>query len=127
MSSGHSSRSSSSIRVSSGSRFLAKSWSDFKLNFSVFGVIMNASLGCFASQLANLAGQLRQKLQNVINNSDIGNLEDRGLGILVDGDDEGACLEAGQMLEGTANAARQIDLGFNCLAGGANLARFLQP
>ena len=46
ISTGHSSRSSSSISSSSGSRFLAKSRSDFKLRFNVFLVIIAGTSLC---------------------------------------------------------------------------------
>src|SRR5579871_2824427 len=98
MSRGHSSRASHSISVSSGNRFLAKSLSDFKLNFSVFGAIMEASLGCL-SQFANLAGQFRQKFQQVIDDSDISYLKDGGFRIFVDGNDERSTLNTGEMLK----------------------------
>src|ERR1035441_9347466 len=90
ISSGHSSRSSSSRRTSSGRRFLAKSLSDFKLSFSVLAVIMGgASLYlCDGSQFTNFVGQLRQEFQDVIDNSDVCHLEDRSFRILVNGDQE---------------------------------------
>src|SRR5271166_940640 len=94
MSSGHSSRSSSSINTSSGRRFLPKSRSDFKLSFNVFLVIIaNASLlagRVSALCFLNFVGQFRQKFQDVSDDPDICRLKDRRLGVLVDGDDERA-------------------------------------
>ena len=60
---------------------------------------------------ANFAGQFRQELQDVVDDSHIRHLENRGLRILVDGDDERIALDAGQMLERAADAACQVDLG----------------
>src|SRR5215471_17741350 len=100
---GHSSRSSSLISVSSGSFFFAKSRSDFRLSFRVFGAIMTVPsmkdlLRSSAAQFANLVCHFRQELQDVIDNSDIGDLEDRGLGIFVYGDDERISFEPREVL-----------------------------
>ena len=128
ISTGHSSRSSSSISSSSGKRFLAKSCSDFKLSFRVFFAIMVVPLFHQRALLfANLVGQLGQEFQDVGDNSDVGHTEDGSLGVLVDGDHEGIALDAGQMLERTADAAGHIDLGLDGFAGGAHLPGFLQP
>ena len=76
---------------------------------------------------ADLVRQFRQELQDVVDNSDIRHLKDRGLGVLVDGDDERIALNAGQMLERATDAAGQIDLGLDGFSGRADLAGFLQP
>jgi len=65
----------------------------------------------------NFAGQLRQELQNVIDNADIGHLENWSFGILVNGDQERVPFNAGQMLERAADAACQINFGFHRLSG----------
>src|SRR5208337_4574353 len=122
ISTGHSSRSSSSRSTSSGRRFLAKSFSDFKLSFRVlFAIIGIASLCCSfcceRAHLANFVGQFRQELQNVIDNSDISHLKDRSLRILVNGDQEWTAFNAGQMLESATDAACQIDLGLDSFSG----------
>src|ERR1051326_887691 len=97
---GHSSRSSSSIRVWSGNRFLAKSRSDFKLSFKVLLVIMGSFLSVL--QFLHAAGHFRQKLQDVVHNPDIRHTEYGRLRILVDGHDKRTALQPGQMLERTA-------------------------
>src|SRR5271165_2557157 len=131
ISSGHSSRSSSSINTSSGSRFLPKSRSDFKLSFNVFLVIIaNASLlagRVCALRFANFVGQFGQKLQDVGDDTHVRYLKDRCLGVLVDGDDERTPFESCQMLERSADAASQVDLRLDGLAGGANLPRLGEP
>src|SRR5579884_1286908 len=87
ISSGHSSFLSSSRSFSSGSSFFAKSFSDFKLSFSVFLLIMGAaSLSSRTRQLANLARQFWQEFKKIIDDAHIGGVEDRGVGIFVDGD-----------------------------------------
>src|ERR1700739_4178226 len=106
---GHSSRSSSSISVSSGRRFLANSLRDFRLSFSVlYASIGSTSLGGNAAHFADLVGQHGQELQNVVDNSDIGYLENWGFGILVDGDEERISFDACQVLECSTDAKRQI-------------------
>src|SRR5271167_2692188 len=105
-SSGHSSRPSNSRSTSSGRRFLAKSLSDFKLNFRVlFAIMGDASFCCGAAYLTDFVGQFRQELQDVVDNSDISHLEDRSFRILVNGDQERATLDAGQVLERATDAA----------------------
>src|ERR1019366_4707099 len=112
ISTGHSSRSSNAISSSSGRRFFAKSRSDFKLSCNVFLVIIGGASLCFLGRnlfhFTDLAGQLRQKLQDVVHNSDVCHLKDGSFGVLVDGDDEGIALKAGQMLERAADAARHV-------------------
>src|SRR5271166_1391569 len=117
-SSGHSSRSSSSRSTSSGRRFLAKSFNDFKLSFKVlFAIMAAASLCGGAAQVSNFVGQFRQELQDVVDNSDIRHLEDRSLGILVDGDQERIAFNTRQMLERTTDAACQIDFWLDGFPG----------
>src|ERR1700751_6129693 len=112
ISSGHSSRSSSSIRVWSGRRFLANSLRDFRLSFRVLYASMGStSLGGYATQFTDLLSQHGQELQDVVDNTDVGHLKDGRLGILVDGDEERSSLDASQVLEGSADAEGQIDLG----------------
>src|ERR1051326_5415048 len=128
MSTGHSSRSSNSRRVSSGRRFLAKSRSDFKLSFNVLGVIIGcSSLWGDAAHFLNFAGQLRQELQQVVDNSDICHLEYWSLGVLVDSDDERIAFEPSQMLKRAADAAGQINFRFHRLPRRPDLPRLLQP
>src|SRR5215471_3413390 len=109
-SSGHSSRSSSAINSWSGSLFLPKSFSDFKLNFNVFFVIIGGSSFHGKFLFTDLAGQLRQELQQVVHDSHVRYPENGSLGILVDGYDERIALEAGQVLERSADAACHVNL-----------------
>src|SRR6476661_3468529 len=96
ISSGHSSRASRSINTSSGRRFLANSRRDFRLNFRVlFVIIAGASLCSNALHFADFVSQFGQEFQNVVDDPDIGHLEDRGFWILVDRDDERISLDAG--------------------------------
>src|SRR5271157_390627 len=119
-SSGHSSRASSSCSVSSDRRFFAKSLSAFTLALSVFFAIMGgASPFLFGneSQFTDLAGQLRQKLQDVVDNSNVGHLKYWRFGVLVDGHHEGITFNPGQMLERTTDAAGHVDLRLDGLTG----------
>src|SRR5450432_2091606 len=120
-SSGHSSRSSNSRSTSSGKRFLAKSRSDFRLNFKVLAaIIINSSLCCDAAQFTGFVGQLRQELQDVVDNSDVGDLKNRSLRILIDSDQERVAFNASQVLESAADATCQVNFWFNSGSGGAN-------
>src|SRR5208283_1736588 len=111
---GHSSRLSRSISTSSGRRFLANSLRDFTLSFKVLCASMgSSSLGGDAAHFADFVGQFRQKLQNVVDDSDIGHLKDGGLRILVNGDQERISFNSGQMLECAADAASQVNLGLH--------------
>src|SRR5271166_4298421 len=123
ISSGHSSRSSSSRSTSSGRRFLAKSLSDFKLNFSVLAVIMFRSSLCRdGSHFADFVSQLRQEFQDVVDNSDVCHLKDWSFGILVNRDQKRTAFKASQMLESAADATRQINFGLDSFARRAHLA-----
>src|ERR1019366_9296715 len=101
ISTGHSSRSSNAISSSSGRRFFAKSRSDFKLSCNVFLVIIVGTSLYFLDRnlfdLTDLAGQLRQELQDVGDDANVGHLKDGSFGVLVDGHDEGAALKASHM------------------------------
>src|ERR1022692_4621928 len=131
ISTGHSSRSANAISSSSGRRFFAKSRSDFKLNCNVFLVIIVGAslyfLGRNLFDLTDLTGQLRQELQDVSDDSNVGHLKDGSFGVLVDGHDEGTALKASQMLERAADATCHINLGLDRLPGRAYLAGFRQP
>src|SRR5579864_4906896 len=124
---GHSSRSSRSIRTSSGRRFLANSLSDFKLSFSVLDASMISSLGGNAAQFTGFVCQFGEEFEEVIHDSDVGHLKNRGLGILVDSDQERASFDAGQMLEGAADAASQINLGLHGFSRRTNLTGLRHP
>src|ERR1700692_1222853 len=97
---GHSSRSSRSIRTSSGRRFLPNSLRDFTLSFSVLCASIGSSLGGNAAEFTGFIGQFGKELEEVVHDSHVGRLKDRGLGIFVDCDQERASLNSGQMLEG---------------------------
>src|SRR5690242_1493112 len=120
-SSGHSSRSSSSMSVSSGKRFLANSLRDFTLSFRVFCASIETSLCGNAARFTDFTDQFRQEFQEVVHDSDIGHLEDRGLRVFVDSDDERIAFDTREVLERSADAARHINLGLHGLAGGTNL------
>src|SRR6478609_3898495 len=61
--------------------------------------------------LTQCSGQFRHRLEQIGDQAVVGDLENRRLGVLVDGDDDLAVLHAGQMLDGTRNADREIQLG----------------
>src|ERR1700692_202529 len=103
-STGHSSRSSRSIRTSSGRRFLANSLRDFTLSFSVLDASIGSSLGGHAAEFTGFVGQFGKDLEEVVHDSHVGHLKDRGFGIFVDRDQERASFNSGQMLEGPADA-----------------------
>src|SRR5204863_4319294 len=71
--------------------------------------------------LLQLCLQLRQYLEQVRHQSVVGDLEDRRLAVLVDGDDHLAVLHAGEMLDSPGNAHRDVELGRHHFAGLAHL------
>src|SRR6266700_46485 len=128
MSMGHSSRSSRSMRTSSGRRFLANSLRDFTLSFRVLCASMgSSSLGGNAAEFTSFVSEFGQEFEEVVHDSYIGHLKDGGLGILVNGDEERTSLDASQMLECAADAARQVDLRLHDLARRTDLAGFFHP
>ena len=56
----------------------------------------------------NRSLQLRQHLEQIAHQSDVRDLEDRRVGVLVDGDDRARVLDAGQVLDRTADADGDI-------------------
>ena len=63
----------------------------------------------------------RQYIEEVCNQAVIGDLEDRCFLVLVDGDDDLGILHTGKVLDGTGNAAGNVEIGCNDLAGLADL------
>src|SRR5581483_4811205 len=104
---GHSSRASRAITSSSGKRFFPKSRSDFRLSFKVFGEIIVVLSMSNHVLLANFVGEFGQELQQIVDHAYIRDLENRRLRVLVDGDDEGAAFDPGEMLERPADPAGQ--------------------
>jgi hypothetical protein len=71
--------------------------------------------------LAERIHQLRHHFKQIPDQPVIRHLEDRGIRILVDGDDDFRFLHPGQMLDGAGDADREVKLRRNDLAGLANL------
>src|SRR6478672_453292 len=71
--------------------------------------------------LFQLGVELWQDGEQIADEAVIGNLEDRGLGILVDGDDDFRIFHAGEMLYGAGNADGDVKLWRHHLAGLADL------
>src|SRR5690606_5572836 len=74
-----------------------------------------------ALALGDLVGQLRGDLEQVTHDTEVGDLEDRGLGVLVDGDDGLRRLHAGAVLDRTGDAQCDVQLRRHRLAGLADL------
>ena len=64
-----------------------------------------------------LRGELRHHLEQVGDQAVVGDLEDRRLLVLVDGDDDLAVLHPRQVLDGARDADRDVELGRHDLAG----------
>ena len=64
---------------------------------------------------------LRNDLEQVADQADIGDLEDRRLAVLVDRDDGARVLDAGEMLDRARDADRHVQLRRDDLAGLADL------
>jgi hypothetical protein len=68
-----------------------------------------------------LASQLRDNLEQVADEPDVGDLEDRRLLVLVDRDDRLRILHPGEVLDRAGNADRDVDVGSDDLARLADL------
>src|SRR5882672_1427322 len=77
--------------------------------------------GWSTADLAELRRQFRQRLVEIGDQPEVGDLEDRRLFVLVDRHDDLRVLHAGQMLDRTRNADRDVELGRHHLAGLAHL------
>src|SRR5690349_2864318 len=66
---------------------------------------------------SELFGQLRDDLEQVADEADVGDLEDRRFLVLVDRDDRLRILHSGEVLDGARDADRDIDFGGDDLAG----------
>src|SRR5436309_334636 len=71
--------------------------------------------------LPNQLTQLGDRIVQVGDDSVIGNIKDRGVGVLVNGNDDLAVLDAGHVLSRTGDASRNIKVGGNDFAGLADL------
>src|SRR5436309_3535627 len=72
-------------------------------------------------------GELRDDLVQVADDPEVGELEDRGVGVLVDRHDVLRGLHADLVLDGAGDAGRQVELGRDRLAGLADLAGVRVP
>ena len=79
------------------------------------------SVPSLAQPLAQSVGQFWQYLEQVGNQSNISDLEDRRLCVLVDSDDRARILDTGNVLNSTRNSDSNIEIRGNDLAGLANL------
>src|SRR4051795_4882262 len=80
-----------------------------------------------ALALLDLIGQLRDDVEQVAHNAEIDQLEDRGLGVLVDGHDRLRRLHTGPVLDGTGDADRHVELRRYGLARLADLVGVRVP
>src|SRR5260370_23557581 len=64
-----------------------------------------------------LGVELRYQLEEVADEAVIGDLEDRRLLVLVDGDDDLRILHPGEMLDGARDTDRDVEIGSDDLAG----------
>ena len=64
--------------------------------------------------------QLRNDLEQILHQTEVGDLEDRRLAILVDGHDGTGVLDAGEVLGRAGDADRHVQLGRDDLAGPAD-------
>src|ERR687889_895704 len=69
-----------------------------------------------ASRLGQLLLELRQELEQIPDEAVVGDLEDRRLLVLVDGDDDLGVLHAGQVLDGARDAHRDVEVRRHDLA-----------
>src|SRR5947209_1402275 len=82
-------------------------------------------LMCFA--LLHFLGEPRKNGQSISNDTEVGNREDGRVLILVDGYDIFRTLHACQVLNGSTDAAGDIECWFDCFARLTNLVAVRQP
>src|SRR5499426_1198068 len=78
-------------------------------------------IGLRPAELGEFLLELGQGLEQVGDQAVVGDLEDRGFLVLVDGDDDFGILHAGQVLDGAGNADRDVELRRHHFAGLAHL------
>src|SRR5688500_13195271 len=83
--------------------------------------------GVSALALGDLLGGLREHRLEVADDTEVDELEDRRLLVLVDGDDRLRRLHAGTVLDGTGDAVGHVQLGRDGLAGLPDLERVRVP
>src|SRR2546422_5146603 len=81
----------------------------------------------FIQQSLEFLGQRRDHLEEVGHDAVIGDLEDRRLRVLVDGDDDLRGAHAGQVLDGARDAEAEVELGRDRAAGLADLEAVRPP
>src|SRR2546421_3836804 len=81
----------------------------------------------FFEKSLELFGQLRHHLEEVADDAVVGDLEDRRLGVLVDGHDHLGGAHAGQVLDGARDTEAQVELGRDRTAGLADLEAMRPP
>src|SRR5579862_2143115 len=77
--------------------------------------------------LVHELGQLRHDLVHVADDAEVGELEDRRVGVLVDRDDDVRALHAHLVLDRAGDAERDVELRRDCLPGLADLRRVRIP
>src|SRR5665811_2539727 len=86
-----------------------------------------ALASCRGLALADLLRQRRHHLEDVTDDSKIGEAEDGSIGVLVDRHDVVTRLHARLVLDGSGDAAGDVDLGRHDLAGLAHLVLMRLP
>src|SRR5580698_4164788 len=88
---------------------------------------MQFGAGAAALLLAQLVDHGRNHLMNIADDTVVRDLEDGGIGILIDGHDDLALVHTGEMLDGSRNADRDVGFGLHSFAGLAYLLRVRTP
>src|SRR5207244_4108395 len=71
--------------------------------------------------------ELFRDVEQIGDRPEVRDLEDRGLGVGVDGDDRSARLHAGEVLNRPRDAEGEVDLGLDGLPGLSDLTRIRHP
>src|SRR5688572_21363507 len=85
-------------------------------------------MGCLRTFAGlDLLDQSRHDIEQIANDSIVGYLENRGIGILIDSYHRSGTLHANKVLYRAGDSDRQIEFGCHGLAGTANLPLHWQP
>src|SRR3984885_9152698 len=90
-------------------------------------MVLAGSFGDLGFRFLDLFSERRDHVEEVAHNTIIGDLEDGGLYVFINRNNGACALHANDMLDGAADAERNVELGSHGLSRTANLPLQGQP